>query len=497
MPISNKSIITHFFSGTVFIGVARVFTIVLGLVSVMLATRYLTTDAYGAYVLVMLFSNVLAQFISFGLGLAIPRYLASKEDENYKTTLINTVLHFMLIVVITVGLSIVTFKPVIEDYLDSTLLKEIFTAVPIVFLMISLAQLLESILRGLLEFRAIGVIEFTSEVVELVLLILLVVVYRFGFWGLIIAKAASRTIWIAFAYRAIRFKHKWELDAPLLKEMLKFGLPLQVQNIFDFAFSKIDTLIVGTLLGTRGVAFYDIARKIPDSLMELYSVFISVYFPLSANVYALEKRERSNYVLNNSIRLVTFLSVFAALIIAFFGRDIILLLFSEEYLASYWVLVLLMIGLILDMIEELLGYSLVAIGEPDKTLYINIMKAVISLVGNLIILPIIGYIGAAIIYILGNLIALPANVFFLRRNGLSPNLIAPLKLFLIFILLFFSLLLWNPGIIPSILILALLYIPLSFFLSVITIRDMSILLGEVSALWRKLRDKLFVRLDTR
>lgn len=465
-------------------------TIVLGLVSVMLATRYLTTDAYGAYVLVMLFSNFLAQFISFGLGLVIPKYLASNEDENYKTTLINTVFHFMLIVVLVVGVFVVIFKPFIARFLESSLLTDIFTAIPVVFLLVSINQLLESILRGRFKFRDIGVIEFISEVIELVLLILLVVVYRFGFWGLVIAKVATKVVWIALAYRAIEFKHKWEFNFPLLKEMLKFGIPLQIQYIFDFVYSKLDTLIVGSLLGTRGVAFYDIARKIPDSLMQLYSVFITVYFPLSANVYATEKRERTDYILNNSIRLVTFLSVFASLVTAFFGKSIIVILFSEEYLAIYWVLLLLMVGLTLDMIEELLGYSLVAIGEPDKPLYINIMRAVISLIGNLAILPILGYVGAAIIYILGNIIALPANIFFLKKKGVSPNLVAAFKLFLVFSLLLTTFLLWNPDAILPLLFLTFMYIPLSFLLSVITRRDITILFGEIFGLWLKLRNKL-------
>ena len=420
---TNRSIISHFFSGTIFIGAARISTIVLGLVSVMLATRYLTTDAYGAYVLVILFSNFLAQFLNFGLGLVIPKYLASNEDENYKTTLVNTVFHFRVIVVLVVGLSLVISRPLIAGFVNSASTTDIFTATPMVFLIISFTQLFESVLRGRFKFKAIGVIEFISEVIELVLLILLVVVYRLGFWGLIIAKVASQTNWAILAYRAIHFEHKWEFNVTLLKEMLKFGFPLQMQYIFGFAFSRLDTLLVGSLLGTRGVAFYDIAKKIPDSLMQLYSVFISVYFPLSANVYATEKKEKTDYVLNNSIRLITFLAVFAALLIAFFGKNIIILLFSEEYLASYWVLVLLMIGLILEMVEGILGYSLVAIGEPDKPLYISIMRSVFSVVGNLTILPILGYIGAAIIYILGNLIALPINIFFLKRKGISQTLL--------------------------------------------------------------------------
>ena len=489
MP-TNKSIFSHFFSGTIFIGIARASTIVFGLVSVMLATRYLTTEAYGAYVLVMVFSNFLVQFFSFGLGLVIPKYLASNEDENYRTSLINAVFHFRLLTVFTVILLIVSFKPLLEKFFDNALLSDIFTAVPILFFLVSITHLFESILRGQFGFRSIGIIEFVSEASELALLSVFLIVFRLGFWGLILAKFISRIISITLSYRASQFRHKWELNIPLIKEMLKFGFPLQIQYIFDFAYSKLDTIIIGSLLGTRGVAYYDVARKIPDSLMQLYSVFIAVYFPISANIYATEKKEKTDYVLNNSMRLLAFLSVFAALIIVLFGKNIIVLLFSEEYLASYLVLVLLMIGLILDVLENTLGYSLVAIGQPEKPLYVNIVRAVVSLTGNLIILPILGFVGAAIVYILGNIIALPINVLFLRQKDLRPDFSSPLKLLLIFGLSCALFFLWNPANIVTSIVIALLFIPLSFLLSIITVRDFAIVFDEIRSMWDRLQKNI-------
>jgi hypothetical protein len=118
------------------------------------------------------------------------------------------------------------------------------------------------------------------------------------------------------------------------------------------------------------------------------------------------------------------------------------------------------------------------------------MRSVVSLGGNLTILPILGYIGAAIIYILGNLIALPVNIYFLRKKGLSPNLTAFLKQLAVFGSLFSVLLLWDSSIRLLKIFLAFLYIPLSILLSVITLQDIFILFDEVLALWAKLRSKL-------
>lgn len=486
----NRSILSHFFSGTVFIGIARASTIVFGLISVMIATRYLSTEAYGSYVLVLTLNSFLVQFFSFGLGLVIPKYLASSEDENYRVTLQNTVFHFRLLSVLGLILLLELFRPLLGVFFETSLFPDIFVALPILFLLVSLSNLFESILRGRLAFRAIGIIEFVSEATEVGLLSVLVIVYGLGFWGLLIAKFVARIVSIVLAYRASRFKHKWQFDALLIKDMLKFGFPLQLQYIFDFAYSKLDTLIIGSLIGARGVAYYDIARKIPDSLLQLYSVFISVYFPVSANVYATEKEGKTNYVLNNSMRLLSFTALFAALLALLFGKDIIVLLFSEEYLISYWVLVLLMVGVALEIMEEILGYSLVAIGQPDKPLYINIVRAVVSLAGNLILLPVLGFRGAAIVYILGNLVALPLDVFFLKRKNLSPNLNHFFKLLMITGALSAVFLMWNSTFLLVKFFLAVLFVPLSFLFSIITVRDVQVVFGEAQSGWSRFAGRL-------
>lgn len=493
MPVSSRSLLSYFFSGTVFIGVARISSIVLGLFSVMLAIRNLSTDAYGAYVLVLLFSNFLVHFMSFGLGLAIPKYLASGDQENndQENSLINTVLYFRTAIVLITVLFILLLRPFLTGFVESPLVADIFGATPILFAIISFTNLFQSILRGQFKFKAVGVVEFFSELTKFVFLILLVVVLKRGFWGLIIAKSIGQLVWAISVYRAVQFKHKLEFNFPLLKEMLKFGLPLQVQFLFGFIYDRLDTIIIGSLLGTSGVALYDIARKIPDSLLQLYTVFISVYFPISANVYATEKKEKNSAILNNSIRLLAFIALFAALVILLFGNDIIILLFSKEYLSVYWVLVLLMIGVTIDMIEEILGYLLVAIGEPDKPLYINIIRAVFSVIGNLIILPILGFIGAAIVYISGNLIAIPIDNYFLKRKEILPSFIVILKQAIIFGLLCGLFLVWNPaGFLPRAAI-ALLYIPGSLLFGTITMKDISAIYAEV----RIFVGKIFRRLN--
>ncbi len=148
---------------------------------------------------------------------------------------------------------------------------------------------------------------------------------------------------IAIVYSKIEYS--LELNKAVLKEMLSFGFPLQIQSILDFVYSRIDTVIIATLVGTAGTAYYEVARKIPDALMQLYNAFRSVYFPMITELNAKDHREEALQMLNTSIRSLAFIVLLGAMISVTFGKDILRLLFSDQYLSSYPIFVLLMIGL--------------------------------------------------------------------------------------------------------------------------------------------------------
>jgi O-antigen/teichoic acid export membrane protein len=321
-------------------------------------------------------------------------------------------------------------------------------------------------------------IDFTSQAVELASLVVLVQLFDFGLYGLLIAKLISGTFSVLLAHFTTRVKYSFVYNLAILKEMLGFGFPLQMQYIFSFVFSRIDTVIIGSLLGTSGVALYEIARKIPDAVKQLYTVFISVYFPISANLYATEKKEKTEDLINNSIRILAFITLFGALISVLFGKEIIVLLFSEDYLASYFTFVLLMVGMTLHYFENTLGYSLIAIGDSDKPLIVNIVRSIVSVIGNLILLPKIGFVGAACVSVTSFIIAIPLDAFFLRKKKLHINWIEYFKPLVVFGTLSVLFLISGTSSLLLKIVIAIIYLPACLGLSVFTLKDVFAVTNE-------------------
>ena len=75
-----------------------------------------------------------------------------------------------------------------------------------------------------------------------------------------------------------------------------------------------------------------------------------------------------------------------------------------------------MISTTLLFMEETLGYSLIAMGDSNKPLIVNIIRATVSLSGYFFVLPLMGFVGAAFVSVIGNIVAIPIDVFFLLKN---------------------------------------------------------------------------------
>jgi len=197
-------------------------------------------------------------------------------------------------------------------------------------------------------------------------------------------------------------------------------------------YGRVDTLIIGALLGPADIAFYEIGRRIPDTLGSLFQTIWSAFYPIMAKLLAFGDSKRAARLLNDSMRLVSVFSILCTAIALLWGQDLIRLLFSERYLPSAPIFAILMISLSISLVGSALGTSLVAAGESDKPPLVNLLHTGASLVGNLVFIPAFGIKGAAIVSLVGPILTNPINVFFLLRRQLDVRVVSYLRPFLVF-----------------------------------------------------------------
>ena len=490
-----NSLIAFIMNGMFSIGMGKLSTMVFSLIGMMIVARYLPAQDFGSFILATVMASFLSEMSGLGLSVSLAKFIADRQEETYRRELFNTAIYFQLFVILVVSIVALTLRKQIATLFGAGLPLNLAIFVPILFSLQSLTFLLQAMLQGLCLFPKIGLSELIASLLNFFLTCLFVLVLQAGVVGLIYARVIAALAILGILYQSIPVKKRLEFHPSLLKEVLIFGFPLHINDILSFIFNRIDTIIVGVLLGSAGVAHYEIARKIPEHLRQIYEAFRSVYFPLMSRLLANGEKEKSVQVLNNAIRLISFITIAGALIALLFGKEIIIFLFSEQYAPSIPAFIILMVALNVGLIGYTLGISVVAAGDSDKPAIVNIIHTLVSLVSNLLLIPTRGITGAALASLTGIIATNPLDVMFLRRRSIDIHVmeyLKPIALFGAHAALF--LLLPHPTLFHKLLI-GLSFLITSFYLSIITPADLHTLYTELKPVLLKPLKKLNAESD--
>lgn len=489
----SQSTFSRFLGGTIATGFGKLSIVLVGFINLIITARMLSVEELGAFALLQVIANFLVELSSFGLHLAVPKFISGVEDEDEQIRFASTIFYFRVVTLIVTALIALLAHQAFANLFGGSLMLNLVLYIPVLLILDGMWLLLATYLQGLLKFKVIGLVNFITSMLNFLGVILFVVVLDMGVLGLIYARITSHILGYSYAFISTRIVPKLEFDMGILRKLLVFGFPLQVNYILTFIFLRIDTFIIGILLGPLQVGYYEIARKIPDSLEMIYDSFRQVYYPFVSKFHEQGEKKKFSEMLNTSTRLITFIVILGALIIFAFGDEIVTLLFSYQYLASVPAFFFLMIALALTLLDYTLGYSLVAIDQADKPPIINVVRTAVSFIGYLLLVPRLDITGAALATALGSLFAVPLNVFFLRRKKVDVNVLDFVKSFLVFLALVGLHFLLNlPGILEGVLII-LAYLLGGFVLSIYKTSDVSILFNEIKNMW----DRYLGRLQSR
>ena len=203
--------------------------------------------------------------------------------------------------------------------------------------------------------------------------------------------------------------------------------------------------------------------------------------------------KKAESLLQDALRLITFISLSVAAIVFLFGKDIIRLLFSERYVVVAPVFFVLMLALTFTLIGYLLGKSLVAVGESDKPAKINLVHGAISLLLSRLLIPFMGILGAGITEFTGPIVTNPLNYFFLNKKFPMNTLSAYLKPILIFAGWLVLVVLIPMDYFLVKIAALILYVSVNFAFSVIKREDISFIQSEVYRVAKAFLQRMSVR----
>ncbi len=384
----------HFAKDTTYTFIARVFSFILGLAISIIIARILGPENKGIYSLSILLPSLLVAFSQLGIGSATV-YYTGKGKYALKKILGNNLIIGTIIsgIAILVGIIIVIF------------FRELFLeGIPSLYLFISLGLIpmslmyiyLINILLGIQKIVKYNLVAISRELFSLILVVIMLVGFKTGVIGGLSARIIATLLAVIIAFWwIVKFSGGivCRLDKDYIKDTTLYGIKAHTGNMLAFLNYRLDMFLVNFFINPLAVGYYSISVGIAERLWLVSRSASTVLFPrISSEKDEKQKKEFTPIVSRN----VLFITFVGAIFIYFLSRWVILLLYSEAYLASVRPLQLLLPGIVALSISRVLANDIAGRGKPILNTYMSALTVSVNICLNILWIPTLGIEGAAL-----------------------------------------------------------------------------------------------------
>ena len=400
--------------------------------------RALGVEEFGRFMFALSFTGIFLTFIDYGFNLLIVKEVSQKPEslKNWVSSIINA--KILLSIAFTIIL-IITLE--ILKYPDDTFLIVGILWLSVIFY--SFGFFFNNVFRGLNQFQYET---YPTILLNAAQFVIVGVFLLLGFKALSVAIAylLARMFYFAYSSYLLSLKVSKIPIAYNLSESiksLKIALPYGIHAILATLYFQIDTVFLSYFKGNAEVGYYQASMRILMATMIAYEVIVSAFFPVIAASIKNDKEKFDKYALFLN-KVVIYIGLVFGTGIFMFSKPMISLLYGAQYQNSIIIMQVLAVVIFLRFLGA--GYALfITVVEGQKYRAIGVsLSVVVSIILNIILIPKLGAVGAAIASLITHVVLNSiyfyfsvklTNRVFIDTDSLLATLIIVSSLLLIFI----------------------------------------------------------------
>lgn len=393
-----------------------------GLLMVLLA-RFLGPDEYGLLFLAIAVFGVFGVFSKLGIAKSCARYVAEykEKDPAQLPHILRVALGFNIAAVALVGVVLFLSHRQLATLLGESSLTQLLLFGVLYLAFEALATLTRLILQGFEEIEISAAFHAFNRVSRLVFAVGLVV---FGFGaigalgGYILSYAITSLISMWVIYR--RFYREVDeasvIEPGLRRRIGEYTVPLTATSTANILDKQVDTVLIGFFLTPAAVSFYVISKQAVEFLETPVSALGFTLSPSFGAQKAAGNIDQAARIYETALThsLLLYIPAAAGLIIV--ADPAITLVFGEEYRGAVPVLQVLSLYVILQAITKITSNSLDFLGRAKDRAIVKGTTAVFNVFLNILLIPMIGVVGAAIATVVTYSIYTGANVYIIHQE---------------------------------------------------------------------------------
>jgi O-antigen/teichoic acid export membrane protein len=390
------STLRHLVAGrnSFFFGLAVVLPRVTGLLTLPIYTRLLGPEDFGRYELLTSIGALLYATCVLGLDYAISVRFYRHEETARRGDAASAVAVAASASVITAGLLAslaVLLGPVALQSPDGALpFAIIIVAVPFNVIGGVLAMSLRLRFMGRAFLRAMLGGAFGGTAIGL----FLVVVAHLGLVGAALGLASVHVITFSLLALGLRGHiDPREADRSTAVLLIRLGAPLVPAGTAMWVFAVADRFFVAGFLGFTQLGLYASAARLATVLVLVQFGFLAAWGPIALRWGNLADRDRRYAA---SLRLVAIVGGALIAVVSWLAQPLLWLLAGPDYVPAYDVVWLLTASVLFSAMFFVAQIGANLAQRGSRVALATIIAAVVNTVGNIILIPRLGYIGAGI-----------------------------------------------------------------------------------------------------
>ena len=400
------------------------------IISIVLA-RYLGTDKYGVYSLMMWLLTLSYLVANLGFPEMVKRFVAEARGQRKSRTVKGMIqLSFMFVIpaVLLVSLLIMVLSGYLVKVFDVPDGRIYFMLIGVALLPFLMSYAFTAVFVGYQKYEYITYYELVVSPLRIGLVIILAVL-GFDLTEILLANIASYVVgffFCIFLYRRllpVRDLFSSSLLEPAeRKSAIKYSLAaLGILGVDYVLWQNAEVLFLGIFRPVAEVGFYNIAHKVPSIVIALIPVvFGAVLLPAVSEQFGKGNMESIKRIYANASRYLMMLSFPIATVGIVMARPIIFVMFGSDYEPSIILMQIVFIPFAMRGLTHAVSSVIYGIKEPVFLLKIGVFLVCVSIGLNLWLIPKYGAIGAVIATSIPRMVSLPIYIYYVSRKIDTP-----------------------------------------------------------------------------
>lgn len=371
--------------------IGKFFSIFLGVIGLSIMTRYLGTDGFGQYTIIVAFLQFFAIMADMGLMLITVQML-SEPNANEQKILSNifTLRIFTSLAFLSLAPLVVLFFPY------SSTIKIGISIFTFSFFLLSLIQVLTGLFQKRLKIIEVTVADILGKA-TMIIFILIAVYLDLGLFGVMIAGIIGNifnVIYLLFATSKL-LTIKLSFDFDVWKTIFTKSWPIAVSIAFNLVYLKTDTIILSLYHSQSDVGIYGASFRFLEILIMIPTMFMGLVLPILSNYWAQKNMVEFKKMLQTAFNVMVIAAIPMVAGTWILAEKIIVLISGKDFASAAPVLKIIVLASAIVFIGTLYGHTIVAINKQKKMIWAYALTAVTSLIAYFVFIPKFSYFGAA------------------------------------------------------------------------------------------------------